>query len=78
MRETLLTAFAAATILSGGLFGDRAEAMTLAAPVASHVAAARAALVQQAVNVCGANGCVPVQTKRVRHQRPGSVAAQHI
>ncbi len=80
MRKTLLTALltalAAATILSGGMLGHAAAAMTRAAP-ALDVAAAHAAF-QQVTNVCGTNGCVRVQTQRVRHQKPGSVAAQHI
>jgi hypothetical protein len=36
------------------------------------------AIVQQVANVCGANGCVRVQTQRVHHQKPGSVPAKHI
>jgi energy-converting hydrogenase Eha subunit C len=77
MRKTLLTAVAAAAILSGGMLGHAAAAMTCAAPAALDVAAAHAAF-QQVTNVCGTNGCVRVQTQRVRHQKPGSVAAQHI
>jgi hypothetical protein len=76
MREMLLTAVTTATILLAGPLG--AKAMSLVIPAALDVAAARTAHVQEVVNVCGTNGCVPVQTKRVRHTRPGSVAAQHI
>jgi hypothetical protein len=37
-----------------------------------------APLIVRVTNVCGANGCVRVQTQRVTHQKPGSVAAKHI
>ena len=78
MREILSTAFAATIVLSTGMFGHSAEATTLAAPAALNAAIAPAALIRQAANLCGTNGCALVQTKRVRHQKPGSVAAQHI
>jgi len=68
-NKTLLTALAAATILSGGMLGNRAEAMALAAPSALGVATADAALVRQAKTVCGSNGCVSVQTSRPRPRR---------
>ena len=76
MRTTLLTALAAAAILSGGFFVDHASAFTLAAP--SALAAAPAPLVQRVANVCGPAGCVPVQTKKVRHFKNGSAVGQHI
>ncbi len=69
MRNALLTALAAATLLSGGMLGSRAGAMPLVAPSALGFATADAALVQQATNVCGSNGCVRVQTQRVQHHR---------
>jgi hypothetical protein len=78
MRETFLMAFAVAIIMSGGIFGNRAEAMRLDTPSTLGAVAARAALVKQAVNVCGNSGCVPVQTKRVQHHRPGGLPAKHI
>jgi hypothetical protein len=63
MRGILLTALAAATILSSG--------MPLAAPAALGAAIAGTGLVQRATNVCGSNGCVRVQTTRLRkHQLP--------
>jgi hypothetical protein len=65
MRKALFAALAA-TLLSGGMAGNRADAMTSAAPAALGVAAAAATLVQQATNVCGSNGCVRVQTQKVR------------
>ncbi|HTR00724.1 MAG TPA: hypothetical protein VMH83_12060 [Candidatus Acidoferrum sp.] len=76
MRTTLLTALAAAAILSGGFFADNASAFTLAAP--SALAATPALLVQRVANVCGPTGCVPVQTKKVRHFKNGSAVGQHI
>jgi len=78
MREFLLTALAATIILASGALGHRAEAITLSKPAAWDASGARAALVQQVVNVCGTNGCALVQTKRVQHTKPGSVAAKHI
>ncbi len=77
MREILLTAFAAALILSGGVLGQRADAMTLLAPAAVGAAAARAALVQQVVSVCGSNGCAVIQTKKVVHHKAANIAAKH-
>jgi hypothetical protein len=49
-----------------------------AAPASAMPAAHAAAPVERVANVCGRNGCVPVQTKRVVHTKPGSVAAKHI
>jgi len=66
MRKIILTALAAAAILSGGMLGNRAQAMTLATPSVLGVATADAALVRQAKAVCGSNGCVQVQTSRPR------------
>jgi hypothetical protein len=77
--RTFLTTLAAASVLAAGLLGNRADAFTLAAPSTLSVAATRAAAVQQVVSVCGTNGCAPVQTKRVRHYKPGGTApGQHI
>jgi hypothetical protein len=56
MHKILLTALAAAALLSGGMPGSRAEAMTLAAPSALGVA--DTGLVQKAAVVCGYYGCV--------------------
>ncbi len=74
MRATLLTALAAATILSGGLIGNQANAFT----PPSALGVAPMPLVRQVVNVCGAAGCAPVQTKKVRHFKNGSAVGQHI
>ncbi len=69
MCKTLVTALAAATLLSGGLLGNRADAMTLATPSALGVATADAGVVQQAHALCGNNGCVQVQTSAPRKHR---------
>ena len=69
MRETLFAALAAAALVAGAMPGDRAQAMT-AAPSALAVAAPGAGLVHRVVNVCGANGCVKVQTQRVVKRHP--------
>ena len=79
MRETLLTAAAAAVMLSSPLLDHRATALTLAAPAAMVVTAPRAAVIERVVNVCGTHGCVPVQTKRViHHRKPGNTVPHHI
>ncbi len=57
MRKTLLTALTAAALLSGGMLGNRAEAMMLAAPSELGVAAADTGLVQKTVLVCGPYRC---------------------
>ena len=56
MRKTLFASLAAAALLSGGMLGNRAESMTLAAPSALGVAVS--GLVQKAAVVCGYYGCV--------------------
>jgi hypothetical protein len=76
MRGILFTALAVAGLLLSGPSARHSEAATLAAaPILGN---AGAALVQQVANVCGANGCVRVQTQRVHHQKPGSVPGKHI
>jgi hypothetical protein len=67
-------ALAAAFIVPLGALVNGAEAAMPAAVLPSHAAAP----VERVANVCGRNGCVAVQTKRVVHTRPGSVAAKHI
>ncbi len=74
MRATLLTALAAAAILSGGLPSNQANAF--AQPSALGVASAP--FVQQVATICGTAGCAPVQTKKVRHFKNGSAVGQHI
>jgi hypothetical protein len=76
MHGILLAGLAAASLLLSGMPSRSAEAAVLAAAPMSD--AGNAALVQQVTNVCGANGCVRVQTQRVRHQKPGSVPGNHI
>jgi hypothetical protein len=76
MRGTLFIALAVAALLLSGPSAHHAEAGTLAP--ASILGSGNAAAIQRVAAVCGNNGCVRVQTQRVRHQRPGSVAANHI
>jgi hypothetical protein len=74
MRKTLLASIGVSIILSGAM-GTHAGAMTPAPLSAIGPAAqADAALVHRATVVCGNNGCVPVQTKRVEHPKklPGT------
>ena len=66
MRKTLVMILAGAALLSAGMLESRAGAMPRAVLGAT---AANATVVQQATNVCGSNGCVRVQTQRVRHHR---------
>jgi len=69
MRRSLLVALAVATMASNGFILHRAAAMTLAAPSALGVATAGTGLVQKATAVCGNNGCLTVQVKRLdKHQ----------
>ena len=76
MRGILLAGLAAASFLVGGPSARDAEAAMLAAPTMSD--AGKAPVIQRITNVCGANGCVRVQTQRVQHQKPGSVPGKHI
>ena len=77
MRGILFTALAIAFVLSSGVSGRRAEAAPFGSPSAFGVAAS-ASIVQQVANVCGASGCVRVQTQRiVRRQKPGMVSGNH-
>jgi hypothetical protein len=69
MRRAVFAAFAAATVLSGGL-RESAGAVTFAAPSALGVAAPDTGLIEQVTVVCGTNGCSQVQTKRVQHRKP--------
>jgi hypothetical protein len=75
MREFLFTAVTVATVLSGAVLDERAEAMT---PAGLGVGAVQVAIFRLAVNVCASNGCVPVQTKRIQHHKPGAITARHI
>jgi hypothetical protein len=65
-----------ASILSSLLGAGDATAGTLRPPLL--MSRSDAPLIERVTNVCGANGCVRVQTQRVQHQKPGSVAAKHI
>lgn len=66
MHKIFMAALAAAAIVSG--LGSQTEAMTPAAALAA--TAADAALLQQAVAVCGINGCVKVQVAPPRKRLP--------
>ena len=73
MRRILFDCLVASVLL--GALACAAEAAMLAA---SMPGGGDTRLVQRVTNVCGANGCVRVQTQRVQHQKPGSLAGKHI
>jgi hypothetical protein len=77
MRQILLAAFAAAAVLAGGAPLDPAAAMVPAYASPSGLAAANAGLVVRAVNVCGTNGCVRVQTQRIVKRHPPPLPPPH-
>jgi hypothetical protein len=76
MRGILFTVATVASLLLGELAAHHAQAAPLAP--ASLSGDGGAPLIEHVTNVCGPNGCVRVQTQRIRHQKPGSVAAKHI
>jgi hypothetical protein len=76
MRTTFLSTLAAAAILFGGFLGNQAEAFTATAP--SALGGALSSLVRPAANLCGTVGCMPVQTKKIRHFKNGTAVGQHI
>jgi hypothetical protein len=73
MRGALLIAAIFAFVLTCGT----AVGPAAAAPIAPSGTAASGEL-HLIANVCGRNGCVAVQTKRVVHTKPGSIAAKRI
>jgi hypothetical protein len=75
MRRTVLLSFAIASLLPSGPVVGAADAAGLTPALTSDH---NTPLLQRITNVCGANGCVRVQTQRVKHQKPGSAAANHI
>jgi hypothetical protein len=75
MHNIPLTALAAAIVLSSGVLADRARSQVL---TDRSLMEANVAHVQGVASVCGANGCVRVQTQKIRHHKPGSVNANHI
>ena len=77
MRTISLTTIAVAVLVYDAAALRVADAGAIPAGLARHTGL-RAASVERVANVCGRNGCVPVQTKRVVHQKPGSVSAKHI
>jgi hypothetical protein len=76
MRRILVLSLVLACVLSCGLVAGDAKAVTLTLPLV--VSGSDAPFIERVTNICGANGCVRVQTQRVQHQKPGSVAAKHI
>ena len=66
MRKSFIITLAATASLAAMSY-HCAAAMTLGA--ASALAVADARLAEPAVNVCGANGCVRVQTQRIVKRR---------
>jgi hypothetical protein len=79
MRGTILTALALSFIRSSGVLAGCAEAATIGPSSASHAAAGRKIVIERIAHVCGANGCVPVQTKPIIHrQTPGTIAGNRI
>ncbi|MGA9322487.1 MAG: hypothetical protein WA858_15005 [Xanthobacteraceae bacterium] len=76
MRRIVVLSLVLASILSSVLVAGDAKAGTLTPPLL--MSGSDAPLIVRVTNVCGANGCVRVQTQRVTHQKPGSVAAKHI
>jgi hypothetical protein len=76
MRGTLALSLVLASMLSSTLIADDAKAGTLTPPLVTSSSAASP--IERVTNICGANGCVRVQTQRVQHHKPGSVAAKHI
>lgn len=78
MVRNVLAAIAAAALLSVALAAYQAAAMPPGGAAAIEDAASEGSLIQNVANVCGMNGCVVVQTKRVQHhQFPKSTAPSH-
>jgi hypothetical protein len=71
MRKVFIAALAAAAFLAAAMPLHGAAAMLRPSASALAAAGADARLVEPVVNVCGANGCVRVQTQRVvKRQMP--------
>ena len=68
MRKSFIITLAATASLAA-MSHHCAGAMTPGAASALAVAGADARLAEPAVNVCGANGCVRVQTQRIVKRR---------
>jgi hypothetical protein len=66
MRKILLSALAAATIVSAGLIASRVAAMAPDAPAGLPAAHAQ---LRVAAIVCGSNGCGVVQTKAMKQRK---------
>jgi hypothetical protein len=76
MRRIVVLSFVLASIPLSALIAGDAKAGAPTPPLVT--SGSDAPLIERVTNVCGANGCVRVQTQRVQHQKPGSVAAKHI
>jgi hypothetical protein len=70
--------FPIAAVVAGALCIATADDTRAAPAIAASHFAPPTALVTRVASVCGGNGCSAVQTKKVVHQRPGSVGAKHI
>ena len=74
MRRMLLVAVAIAAFLSSAVLLHHAVVRAHTPPV-SDAKAADIGLLRLAANVCGVNGCVAIQVKRLnQHQIPNSTA----
>jgi hypothetical protein len=65
MHKSLLALLAVATMLGAATLGSQANAMP-AARLSRGAATAGAVPTWQIRNICGLNGCAPVQTKRIQ------------
>ena len=75
MHERFPAALLAAGVILIGLSAAGAEAAVVAPEPLS---AAAPPLIVRITNICGANGCVRVQTQRVRHQKPANTSANRL
>jgi len=79
MRKILVATVVFTALLAGETVDSIAAPMSLAAPGTAALSAARITAVQQATNICGSNGCVPVYTKRAPGRQGGSaLLSKHI
>jgi hypothetical protein len=82
--RTVFAVVVAAVILSSAFdYGAAAVVLGMRAAVDLHAPRAVAiepVVIEPVVNVCGTNGCAPVQTKRItrRQKKPGNNLPHHI
>lgn len=67
MLRNILAAVIGASLLSAVLAAHGAAAMPPGGAAALSAASAVASFIHKVTSVCGTNGCVVVQTKRVQH-----------